>query len=79
MEPGSPALQVDAPGHDVNLPTALKIGRKMDNSIMPEKIGFVAIEVQDIRTMTETMTQEVEEAVAPATDAVLHMLNSFRN
>lgn len=69
----------DAPGHDVNLPTALKIGRKMDNSIMPEKIGFVAIEVQDIRTMTETMTQEVEEAVAPATDAVLHMLNSFRN
>ena len=22
---------------------------------------------------------EVEEAVAPATDAVLHMLNSFRN
>ena len=46
---------------------------------MPEKIGFVAIEVQDIRTMTETMTQEVEEAVAPATDAVLHMLNSFRN
>lgn len=69
----------DAPGHDVNLPTALKIGRQMDPEIMPDKIGFVAIEVQDIRTMTETMTPEVEGAVEPATDAVLHMLSEFRN
>lgn len=69
----------DAPGHDVNLPTALKIGRQMDPEIMPEKIGFVAIEVQDIRTMTETMTPEVEAAVDSATDAVLHMLSEFKN
>lgn len=69
----------DAPGHDVNLPTALKIGRQMNPDIMPEKIGFVAIEVQDIRTMTETMTPEVEGAVESAADAVLHMLSEFRN
>ena len=64
--------------HDVNLPTAVKIGRQMDPSLMPEKISFVAVEVQDIRTMSEAMTPAVEEAVESAKDAVLHILEGFR-
>ena len=69
----------DAATHDVNLPTAIKIGRKMDPEIMPETISFVAIEVQDIKTVTETMTPEVEAAVDSAKAAVLHLMESVRN
>lgn len=65
--------------HDVNLPTAIKIGRQMDPDLMPETIRFVAIEVQDIKTVTETMTPEVEAAVDSAKAAVLHLMDSVRN
>lgn len=65
--------------HDVNLPTAIKIGRQMDPGLMPETIMFVAIEVQDIKTVTETMTPEVEAAVGSAKAAVLHLIDSVRN
>lgn len=60
--------------HDVNLPTALKIGRQMDPGIMPDDVRFVAIEVQDIKTVTETMTPEVEASVESAVHAVLHTM-----
>ncbi len=64
----------DTFAHDVNLATALKIGRQMDDSIMPERIRFVAIEVEDIQTMAESMTPKVEAAVPSATDAVLYLM-----
>lgn len=63
--------------HDVNLPTAIKIGRQMDPEIMPEEVRFVAIEVQDIRTMTETMTPEVEASVESACRAVIHLMTEL--
>ena len=68
-----------AASHDVNLPTAIKIGRQMDPDLMPETILFVAVEVQDIKTVTETMTPEVEAAVDSAKAAVLHLIDSVRN
>lgn len=63
--------------HDVNLPTAMRIGRQMDPDIMPEEVRFVAVEVQDIRTMTETMTPEVEASVESACRAVLHIMEEL--
>lgn len=66
-----------ASSHDVNLPTALKIGRQMDPSIMPDEVRFVAIEVQDIKTVTETMTPEVEASVDSAVRAVLHTIKEL--
>lgn len=68
-----------AASHDVNLPTAMKIGRQMDSGIMPEEVRFVAIEVQDIKTVTETMTPAVEASVESAKNAVLHIINEFRS
>ncbi len=68
----------EAASHDVNLPTAIKIGRQMDPGLMPEKIMYVAVEVEDIKTMTETMTPDVEAAVPVACDAVLHFIDEFR-
>lgn len=69
----------EAATHDVNLPTALKIGRGMEGNVMPAEVRFVAIEVDDIKTMSETMTPPVESAVASATDAVLHVIGELRN
>lgn len=66
-----------AASHDVNLPTAIKIGRQMDPDIMPEEVRFVAIEVQDIKTVTETMTPEVEGSVESAGRAVLHIMEEL--
>ncbi len=66
-----------ASSHDVNLPTAMRIGRQMDPDIMPEAVRFVAIEVQDINTVTETMTPEVEASVDSACRAVLHIMGEL--
>ncbi len=69
----------EASSHDVNLPTAIKIGRQMDPEIMPERIMYIAIEVEDIKTVTETMTPAVEASVDRAKEAVLHLISEFRN
>jgi len=69
----------NVPAHDMNLATAIKIGRQMDNSVMPEMIRFVAIEAEDLQTMSEEMTPKVAAAVGPASDAVLHLISGFRD
>ncbi|MDR0309776.1 MAG: hydrogenase maturation protease [Candidatus Methanoplasma sp.] len=68
----------DVPAHDVNLATAIRMGSEMDNSVMPEILRFVAIEVEDLQTMSEEMTPKVAAAVGPAKNAVLHLLAEFR-
>ena len=50
----------------------------MDPEIMPREVRFVAIEVEDIKTVTETMTSAVEASVGSATEAVLHTIEELR-
>ena len=50
----------------------------MDPDIMPKEVRFVAIEVDDIKTVSETMTPAVEASVDSATDAVLHVISELR-
>jgi len=69
----------NVPAHDMNLATAIKIGRQIDDSVMPEIIKFVAIEVEDLQTMSEEMTPRVKAAVGPAKNAVLHLISEFRD
>jgi hydrogenase maturation protease len=64
--------------HDINLATALKIGEQMDPDTMPDKVMFIAVEVQDIQTMSETMTPEVEASVGPAINAVLYLMEQLK-
>ncbi len=68
----------DVPAHDVNLATAMKIGRDLHPETMPDSIRFVAIEVEDIQTMSETMSPSVETAVSSAVDAVLHLISEYQ-
>ncbi|MDD4244680.1 MAG: hydrogenase maturation protease [Candidatus Methanomethylophilaceae archaeon] len=68
----------DVPAHDVNLATAIKIGRGLHPETMPDSVRFVAIEVEDIQTMSETMSPSVEAAVQSAVNAVLHLISEYQ-
>ena len=64
--------------HEMNLPTAMHLGRQLEPTRMPEKVRFVAIEVQDLRTVSEDMTPAVEAAIPSAVEAVLKIIEEMR-
>lgn len=68
----------NASAHEINLATAMHIGRQLDPDNMPESIRFVAIEVEDLVTVSETMTPDVERSLPKAVDAVLHIISEFK-
>ena len=68
----------DVPSHDINVATAIKIGREMDPDSMPLQIKLVAMEIKDMATMSEELTPEVAERQESAERAVLHVLSEFR-
>lgn len=69
----------NASAHEVNLATAMHIGRNMDPENAPISVRFVAIEVEDIITVSETMTPDVINSVPKAVDATLHVISGFRD
>ncbi|MGE0015647.1 MAG: hydrogenase maturation protease [Candidatus Methanomethylophilaceae archaeon] len=69
---------VPASAHDVNLATAIAIGRQMEPDMMPEAVRYVAVEACDIQTVSESMTPDVEAAIPSAVNAVLHLISEFR-
>ena len=69
----------NASAHEVNLATAMSIGRQLDPESMPLAIRFVAIEVEDLQTVGETMTEAVQKALPHAVDAVMHHVKEFRS
>jgi len=52
-------------GHEIDLPTAVELGRRMGYR-MPPEILLVLVTVQDARTLGETCTPAVERATEPA-------------
>ncbi len=56
--------------HEVNLPTALQFGRELGIS-MPGRIDVLAVEAQDIETLSEKLTPQVEGALEPAINRIL--------
>ena len=63
-----------ASAHEINLATAIRMGRQLEPGSMPASVKFVAIEAQDIMTVSETMTEAVSNAVPDAVDAVLSLI-----
>lgn len=51
--------------HQMSLPTALELGRQMGYQ-MPEHIDVLAVETEDVTTLSESMTEQVESAIEPA-------------
>ena len=72
---GDMPTQRSASAHDVNLPTALEIGRRA-GQVLPrdEDIHLVGIEAADILNFGERLTPAVEAAVPQAVALVLEIL-----
>ena len=71
----SAPTQRSASAHDVNLPTALALGRQAGVHLpLDESILLVAIEADDILTFGEQCTPAVEDAIPSAVQGVLDVL-----
>jgi len=66
-----------ASAHEMNLPTAMHMGRQLEPERMPEKVRFVAIEVKDLHTVSEEMTPDVEKALPEAVATVLQLIEEM--
>jgi hydrogenase maturation protease len=72
LHPGDIPTQRSASAHDVNLPTALQLGRHA-SAHLPEddQILLIAIEAADVQTFNEALSPEVEAVVPAAVELVL--------
>lgn len=62
--------------HDVNLTTALEVGRRAGAALPnTDQILLVGIEALDVQTFDESLSPEVEQAIPRALDMVLTALN----
>jgi hydrogenase maturation protease len=75
LTPGDIPTQRSASQHDVNLPTALELGRQLGVPLpATENILLVGIEADDILTFSEECTPAVAGAITPAVELVLEAL-----
>ena len=65
---------IDSSGHDVNIATAMAMGRHWYPDRMPEEIHFVAIEAADLLTVSEEITPEVAESIPEVVSIVLELI-----
>jgi len=65
--------QHSASAHDMNLPTALEMGRRLGLAL-PDTIEILAVEAEDVVTFGETCTPAVAAAVPAVTELVLQLL-----
>ena len=79
LTPGSIPTQRSSSSHDVNLATALELGRRT-GARLPDNddIFIVAIEADDVYTFTEELSPDVEAAIPSAIQAVLNALDHER-
>jgi hydrogenase maturation protease len=65
--------QHSASTHDMNLPTALEMGRRLGLSL-PGTIEILAVEAEDVITFGEACTPAVAAAIPAVTEMVLQLL-----
>ncbi len=75
LQPNDLPTQRSASAHDVNLSTALTLGRQAGMHLPPdEAVILVAIEAADILNFGEQLTPEVEAAIPRAVALVMEVL-----
>jgi hydrogenase maturation protease len=78
LTPDAVPTQRSASGHDVNLPTALALGRTAGLPLPDDnRIRLVGIEAEDILSFGEQCTPAVEAAIVPAVEEVLRTLTQL--
>ncbi len=76
---GERATQRSASAHDVDLPTALAVGRQAGAELPEaENILLVGIEAEDVLTFGERLTPAVEAAIPQAVRVILEQLGKNR-
>lgn len=79
LSPDDIPTQRSASVHDVNLTTALELGRQAGAKLpASEDIMLVGIEAADVQTFDEELSPEVETALPAAIGTVLSALNRER-
>jgi hydrogenase maturation protease len=79
LSPDDVPTQRSASAHDMNLPTALALGRQAGAYLPDSKdILLIGIEAADVQTFDESLSPEVEAALPHAVDAALFALEKER-
>lgn len=60
--------------HEANVATTIELGRTLEPERFPKKVLFVAVEANDVFTVSEQMTPEVEAALEKTVDKVLELI-----
>jgi len=55
--------------HQINLPTALELGKQLGID-MPKEIDVVTVEAEDLETLCEKLTPNVEQAISGAIELI---------
>jgi len=63
--------------HDIDLPTALELGRRMGFA-MPDELTIFGIQAQDMLTFGESLTPAAERGLNQAVDLVLQEISDSR-
>lgn len=79
LSPDDVPTQRSASAHDLNLPTALALGRQAGAHLPDSQdILLIGIEAADVQTFDECLSPEVEAALPDAVDAALYALEMER-
>jgi len=61
--------------HEIDLPMALELGRKLNLS-MPEKIIILAVEAENLDTFSDKLTAEVEKVIPEVIEMILDLIKN---
>lgn len=64
--------------HEINIFTAIELGRSVHPGRMPKEIILVAVEVVDVMTVSEDMSPEVERAIPSIVEKVRSLATQDR-
>ena len=59
----------------MNVGTTIALGKQLEPERMPKEVIFVAVEVNDVWTVNDRMTPEVEAALPEAVQTVLDLID----
>ncbi|NLI74174.1 MAG: hydrogenase maturation protease [Euryarchaeota archaeon] len=62
--------------HEANIGTTIELGKKLEPERFPKEFYFVAVEANDVATVSEHMTPEVEAALPEAVKTVLKLIGA---
>ena len=63
--------------HEANIATTIELGKTLEPQRFPKDIRFVAVEVNDIFTVSDSMTPQIESALSKTVEKVLEQIRDI--